>query len=90
MREAKPNPEKPRQNTLDDVVKRLDALLNVTLRLPLAEDKTLSMKSRVKILHEIGLRNSEIARILGRSQFYVGVVLSEIRKQTSKNKETGP
>ncbi len=69
--------------SLDDVVRRLDAILNAVLRLPAREGKVLSMQHRVKILHDMGFRNSEIARILGRSQFYVGVVISDLRKAKS-------
>ena len=73
-------PIRPKETTLEDVVRRLDALLNVTLRLQLADGKSFTIRDKVRILHKMSFRNREIAQILGITQIHVGNVINELRK----------
>jgi DNA-binding MarR family transcriptional regulator len=70
----------------EPLLKRLDAILNVLLHLPQSEGKSPSMLRRVEILSSSGLRNVEIAKILGISQPAVGVMLDRLRKKSKKKK----
>jgi hypothetical protein len=61
------------------ITARLDALLNVLLSLPGSDGKTLPTSKKVAILSSSGLRNVEIAKILGISQVNVAVVIDRLR-----------
>jgi len=79
----------PRREETDsdssDIVKRLDAILAVLLDRPeFSEGKKLTMRKRVEILNAVGLRNIEIAKILGLKQTTVAVVLNYLRKKSKK------
>lgn len=47
-------------------------------------DDSLSLKQRIEILNELGLRPSEIAEILGRTATHVSKELSGIRKKEKR------
>jgi hypothetical protein len=64
-----------------EIVKRLDAILNVLLESSPAEGKKLPMSRRVQLLYQAGLRPSEIARILGKTPTYVTVELTRIKSK---------
>jgi len=66
----------------------LDAILAVLLETPtLAEGKKLSMMKRIELLNTVGLRNVEIAEIMGLKPVTIGVVLSHLRKKAKKAKK---
>jgi len=70
------------------ITKRLDAILAVLLETPtLAEGKKLSMMKRIELLNTVGLRNVEIAEIMGLKPVTIGVVLSHLRKKAKKAKK---
>ncbi len=83
-------PAKEKQSTSDttDVVRRLDAILNTLLEMPSPEGKRLSMMKRIEILNSSGLRNVEIARILGVTPAFVGVMLNVLRKRSAKGRKS--
>jgi len=58
-----------------DVVRKLDAILAVLLESMVENGKKASVTKRIKLLHTSGLKPSEIASILGKTQVYVNVVL---------------
>jgi hypothetical protein len=68
------------------VVKRLDAIINIILETTKLDGKRLSDAKRIELLHTAGLRPIEISRILGKSLSNVGVQLSLMRKARSKKK----
>jgi hypothetical protein len=70
------------------IVKRLDAILAVLLDTPIpAEGKKLSMMKRIELLNTVGLRNVEIAEIMGLKPVTIGVVLNHLRKKAKKEKK---
>jgi hypothetical protein len=81
----------------ENLIKRLDVLLNVILSLPAADGKQLSLLKRVELLSSSGvekanqpqplLRNIEIARILGISPDHVGVLMNTLRKKAKQPKK---
>jgi len=79
--------EKKELSESEEIVKRLDAILNVLLQQPTADGKKISMLSKVEILKRSGLRNVEIAKILGLKPVTVGVVLNYLRKKGKKPKK---
>ena len=81
-------PAKEKQSTADtgDVVRRLDAILNTLLEMPTAEGKKIPVMKRVEILNASGLRNVEIARILGVNPISVGVVLNRLKGKSTEGK----
>ena len=70
----------------EGIVKRLDAILNVLLSTPTSEGKSFSMLRRVELLSASGLRNVEIAEILGATQVSVGVMINKLKKKKLKKK----
>ena len=84
IRRLKPLELGRKEASLDDVLKRLDAILNVLTRLQLANDKILTQRDKVRIMHKIGLRNQEIARTLGISSLQVATVINQLRKAESR------
>jgi hypothetical protein len=66
-------------NTLDEINRRLGVVIALLLRRRTEEDPP-SMRDHVKTLSELGLRPSEIATILGRTQGYVNKELTSLRK----------
>lgn len=79
-----PPRDRAEEATLGDVLNRLDAILNVILRTPIEDNQRLTIRQRVKILHRVGLRNREIARVLGISQLNVASVINDLRKIEAK------
>ena len=75
------------QADTSDVVKRLDAILNTLLEMPASEGRQLSLLKRVQILNSSGLRNIEIAKILGLTPTHVSVVIDTIRKRSGKTRK---
>ncbi len=67
-----------------DITRRLDAILSVLLESINEEGKKPSMTKRINLLHASGLRSSEIARILGKTQAYVNVILRRRRMGSGK------
>ena len=63
----------------EDVVKRLDALIRINLRLSQVQEMT--ARDQINLLNTVGLSYSEIARILGRSEGYVASELSLNKKR---------
>jgi hypothetical protein len=69
------------------IVKRLDAVLALLLDRPaLAEGRKLPMMKRVELLNSVGLRNIEIAQIMGLKPTTIAVVLNTLRKRAKKEK----
>lgn len=59
------------------ITRRLDAILNVLLESMLFEGKRPTIRIRIRLLRQAGLRPSEIGRILGKTQQYVNSVLAQ-------------
>lgn len=59
------------------ITRRLDAILNVLLESMLFEGKKPTIRIRIHLLRQAGLRPSEIGRILGKTQQYVNSVLAQ-------------
>ena len=63
-----------------DVLRRLDALIAITLETSGRNGKAIAMGTRIKILSQAGIRPIEISRILGKSQSYVTSELVRLKK----------
>lgn len=70
---------RPSEETLE-ITRRLDAILSVLLESMQVEGKKPTIKKQIRLLHQAGLRPSEIARILGKTQPYVNSVLAHSRE----------
>jgi hypothetical protein len=68
-------------------MKRLDALINAFLETARPGNKELTVRDKVRVLSEPGLRPIEIARILGISVNQVNVILSALRKEKRAKKK---
>ena len=64
-----------------ELMGKLDLLIKLTA-LNVAKD--MKVKEQVRLLYSLGVKPSEIARILGKTQNYVNVTLHKIRKEESK------
>jgi len=70
------------------MTKRLDAIINILLETARPDGKEITVKEKVRILDNAGLRPIEIARILGISITHVSVDLHELRKSKKLRAET--
>ena len=66
------------------LVKRLDAIINILLETAELEGKPLSVSKRIELLDAAGLRPVEISRLMGKTMSYVTVELTRIRKSRRK------
>jgi hypothetical protein len=64
-----------------EIVRRLDVLINVLLETGGKDGNPVSMVTRIKILHQAGMRPIEVAKILGKKMTYVNKELSRLRKE---------
>jgi len=62
------------------LTKRLDVIINILLEIARPGGEEITVKEKVRILKNAGLRPIEIARILGISVTHVSVNLHELRK----------
>lgn len=62
------------------IERRLDAIIHVLLRQ--TEVQEMNTRGRIALLKEIGLKDSEIAGILGRTRSYVASELSVLRRES--------
>ncbi len=69
-----------------ELIKRLDAIINVLLETARPNDKALKVIDKTRILWNAELRPIEIARILGISVNQVNVNLHELRKRKKSGK----
>ena len=67
-----------------EVVRRLDALINVLFETAGKNGIPVPMVTRIKILHNVGMRPVEISKILGKKITYINNQLSRIRKGGSE------
>lgn len=70
---------------LGSIDRKLEVIVALLLRLIPAADELSPLREQVNTLGDLGLRPSEIARILGRSQGYVNKELAGLRKRGLKN-----
>lgn len=71
---------------LGPVIRRLDVIINLLFKLSEKEDKEPSAKSKIVMLDSLGLKPSEIAKMVGKSENYVNVQLSLQRKEKKTTK----
>jgi DNA-directed RNA polymerase specialized sigma24 family protein len=69
------------------IIKRLDTIIEVLLESMPADEKKMSVLRRVELLDDLGYRPVEIARILGKTTVFVGVMLNRLKKQSKKRKK---
>ena len=65
---------------IEDVLKRLDIIICLLLR----RSEEMTVRQMISQLNEMGLRNSEIARILNKSPKYISKELSLLKKSSKK------
>lgn len=75
------------EKLLKSINKRLGAIIALISRLKLRESETLTLRSQIGILGDLGLAPKEIADILGRSNKYISKELSKIREKNKKVKK---
>lgn len=66
------------------IVKRLNAIINILLETAELEGKPLSISKRIEMLDAAGLRPIEISKILGKTLSYTTTQLTRIRKSRFK------
>jgi DNA-binding CsgD family transcriptional regulator len=64
-----------------EIVRRLDLIIALLLRLMHADADGLSAREQIATLSHLGMRPAEIARILGKTASYVNKELSGLRKR---------
>jgi len=62
------------------IERRLDAIIHILLRQ--TEVQEMNAREQIQVLDRLGLRDSEIARILGRTRGYVASELSIVRRES--------
>lgn len=67
-----------------EIIEKLEMLIKLTA---LSAIKDENLEDKIRILSAVGLRNVEIADILGKSPANIGVRLSKIRKKKAKMDE---
>ena len=72
------------EQLLGSIDRKLEVVVALLLRLMPAEDELSPLREQINTLSDLGLRPSEIARILARSQGYVNKELVGLRKRRSK------
>ncbi|MEJ1967428.1 MAG: hypothetical protein WDN03_02135 [Rhizomicrobium sp.] len=73
---------KTQVNTDDGDTESTNRLLRVIVALMLRpkDERSLSLKQQIEVLHDLGLRPAEIAVILGRTGTHINKELSGLRK----------
>lgn len=65
----------------EEVIRRLDALINVLLETAGKNGIPVPMVKRIRILHESGMRPVDISKVLGKKMSYITKELSRIKKE---------
>ena len=71
------------EQILDRILRRMDILIALQLEKPI-EGKSTPVSVRIKRLHQLGLKASEIADLIGKSTNYVTATLSTGKKGRDK------
>lgn len=72
------------KNSFESTNKLLKVIIALLLRRHEAD--TLTLRQQIEVLNDLGLKPSEIAEILGRSNIYVNKELSGLRKVRRQKK----
>ena len=72
------------KNSFESTNKLLKVIIALLLRRQEAD--TLTLRQQIEVLNDLGLKPSEIAEILGRSNIYVNKELSGLRKVRRQKK----
>ncbi len=67
--------------SLQEVSRRIEVIIALLIRTRHPERVSVPLREQVWTLHELGLKPSQIAQILGRSSSYVNKELSGLRRQ---------
>jgi len=68
------------KDILEEIKKRLEVMIALSLRERAAQDKRFSLKDQIQLLDGFGLRPKDIADILGKTGGHVNKELVAIRK----------
>lgn len=71
------------------LVKRLDAIINILLETAESGGKPLSISKRIELLDSAGLRPIEISKLIGKTLTYVTSELTRIRKLRHREQRLG-
>ena len=72
---------------LGSIDRKLEVIVALLLRLIPAKDEVSPLREQIGTLHGLGLRPSEIARVLGRTGGYVNKELAGLRKRRLKGEQ---
>jgi len=79
------SPKSVDRDEMVQIVKRLDAIINVLLETSKIEGKPLPAVARIRLLYTAGLRPIEISRILGKPLANVTAQIAMMRKTRSRH-----
>lgn len=68
----------------EGLLRRLDVIIALLLQGMSPRDDARTLKQQIAVLHNLGLRPSEISRILGRTQAHINKELVAIRREKNK------
>jgi hypothetical protein len=76
-------PKRPKveEATLNEIAKRLDVIIAVLLEVAEKGGKTIPVRTRVRMLSQVGMRPTEVSKILGKSLSYVRKEQSLLRRE---------
>ena len=67
----------------DEILLRLDVIVKLLLRNSCRDDAS-SITDQIKTLHSMGLKNAQIARLVGKASNYVSSILSQGGRRNGK------
>ncbi|MDO8655336.1 MAG: hypothetical protein Q7R48_02860 [bacterium] len=84
---TKEDPEKKANKAIFELNKRLEVVISLLLRMIPKDGLSTSLKERVRILDDLGMRPRDIANTLGRTQPHINKELVGLRKGKNKKNE---
>jgi hypothetical protein len=74
------------EELLENINKSLEVIIGLLLR-GLPDSDTAHVRGRILMLRDLGMRPREIARVLGKTENHINVVLSHSRKPAKERRK---
>ena len=70
---------------LNNIQKRLDILIALSIKKELKEDKSLTMREVISFLDSMDLKYTDIAKLFGKSSSYIASEITLLKKRSKKS-----